>query len=332
MKLSSQIILNLLLIIIAFNVQAQGVAAGVVISNTVVVTADGLSGQGLRASTEFIVAEVLNLDLVSLDSEEVAVLSPATNRILTFQLTNSGNGTESFSLATNANLTGDNFDPVVTSIWIEKNNKQGLQDGTIGTTSDSQYGVAIHHISLQADQSVIIYVVSSIPDSLQRSAIGKLILTATSTTAGISNHSVGESIATAGDNGVELVLLKDQGKTEASGAYITNSLTLNMNKSVVSIVDPYGKSRIMPGSTVTYKITITAVGEGIAENLVITDPTPEHMQYKLGSMRLNNVALSDSSDNDQGDFNRSNANTATLILGRIRSSDHYEFLLSYSIN
>ncbi len=37
-------------------------------------------------------------------------------------------------------------------------------------------------------------------------------------------------------------------------------------------------------------------------------------------------------DEDQADFNISHENTATLRLGRMSSSDHYEFLLSYIIN
>jgi uncharacterized repeat protein (TIGR01451 family) len=333
MKLSIKIILNLLLTFVAFNVQAQGVAAGTVISNTVIVTANELPEHGLQASTQFIVAEVLNMSLISLDTQDVAVLSPATYRVLSFQLTNMGNGTESFSLVTNSSLTGDDFDPTVTSIWIETNKIQDLQNSTASNTaSDRQYRVDIVNVSLQADESVIIYISSAIPDSLQRSKTGKVMLTATSTSSGVSTHVAGESIAAAGDNGIELVLLKDQGKTEAMGSYITTSLNLNMTKSVASIVDPYGKNRIMSGSVVTYKISVNAVGDGVTENLVISDPTPEHMQYKTGSMKLNNSALSDTQDGDQADFNMSHENTATLRLGRMSSSDHYEFLLSYIIN
>lgn len=333
MKIVTVALVNLLFAFIALHAQAQGVAAGTVISNTVVVTANGLAGQSLQASTEFTVAEVLNLNLISLDTQKIAVLSPARDRVLSFQLSNSGNGTESFTVTRNSAFTGDDFDPIVTSIWIETNNIQGLQrDGSGDGRADSQYNIDIKEILLQADQSVIIYVLSTIPDSLAGSQTGRVVLTATSTSSGIVSHLMGESIASAGDNGVELVLLKDQGRDEAVGSYITHSLSLNMSKSVVNIVDPYGKDRIMSGSTVTYKISINAVGDGRIENLLITDPTPEHMQYKIGSMRLNNSTLSDSNDQDQGDFNISNKNTATLRLGQIKSSDHYEFSLSYIIN
>ncbi len=333
MKRLYLILVSLLLVFIALNLQAQGVVAGTVISNSVIVTADSLPQQGLRASTEFTVAEVLNLDLISLDSQEVTVRSPADNRLLSFQLTNSGNGSESFLLSTNSASTGDHFDPIVTSIWIESNNLQGLQQSTTTNNGlDRQYGVNREQILLQADQSVIIYVLSSIPDGLQRSAMGKVILRATSTSVGINAHIAGESIASAGDNGIVLVLLKDHGQDEAIGTYMTTALNLSMEKSVLRIIDPYGKDRIMSGSTVTYKISLNAVGDGMTENLIITDPTPEHMHYKAGSMKLNNRVLSDSNDKDQGDFNISNVDTATLIIGRMRASDHYEFLLSYIID
>ena len=333
MKRLSLILVSLLFVFIALNLQAQGVVAGTVISNSVIVTADSLPQQGLRASTEFTVAEVLNLDLISLDSQEVTVPSPANNRLLSFQLTNSGNGSEAFLLSTNSTLTGDHFDPIVTSIWIESNNLQGLQQSvTTNNELDKQYGINGEKILLQPDQSVIIYVLSNIPDRLQRSTTGKVMLRATSTSVGVNDHIAGESIASVGDNGVELVLLKDHGQDEAVGTYITTALNLSMEKSVLSIIDPYGKNRIMSGSTVTYKISLNAVGDGMTENLIITDPTPEHTHYKAGSMKLNNKALSDANDSDQGDFNISNVDTATLVIGQMRASDHYEFLLSYIID
>ena len=331
MKITVTSLLNLLLLLLAFSVQAKGVAAGVVISNTVVVTADGIPEHGLRATTEFTVAEVLNMDLVSLDSQAVPTVTPANDRILSFQLTNTGNGTESFLLTSHANITSDNFDPVVNSIWVETNNISGLQNNSTNN-ADSQYLVNINEITLAADESVIIYVLSSIPESLGRSETGKIVLIATSDTTDISQYTIGQSIAAAGDNGVDLVLLKDQGKTAVTGTYITTSLRLNMSKKIVKIVGPYNKERVMPGTAVTYEISVSATGSGVIKNLVVTDPTPLHMHYKTGSLKLNNISLSDLKDRDQGDFGSSNKNSATLVLGQMKPSNHFAILITYIID
>lgn len=314
-------------VLFATAIQAKGVPAGTVINNTVIVTAKGIPEYGLRASTEFTVAEVLNLDLVSLDTQHVSTPTPASQRILTFQLSNTGNGTETFKLSHNANVTGDDFDPVVESVWLESNGVPGFQQG-----EDTLYQADIDAITLQADESVVIYVSSNIPASLAHSSMGHVLIKATSTSNGVSQYKAGDAIADAGDNGIELVLLKDKGQTSAEGVYQTASLTMQLSKSVDGVVDPFGGERVMPGSQVTYKIEFSASGEGNANNMLITDPTPANMTYKNGSMKLNNMALTDSDDSDEADFGISQENTASFKLGTVTSSDTYQFFVTYIVN
>ena len=59
----------------------------------------------------FTVAELINVTLVWQDAANVAVGSPDSNRALSFPLTNTGNGPETFSLARNNAIAGDNYDP-----------------------------------------------------------------------------------------------------------------------------------------------------------------------------------------------------------------------------
>ena len=324
-------LIYLLFISLSLQVQAKGVAAGVVISNTVIVTADGMPDFGLRATNEFTVAETLNFDLISLDSQAVTVVSPSNDRVLSFQLTNTGNGTESFLLTSNTIITSDSFDPIVNSIWIEGNKTSGFQNKASART-DSQYLVDLNKVTLKADESVVIYVLSRIPKSLGLSQTGKVKLNVKADIPNIEQYKVGDSISTASDKGVDLVVLKDQGVSQAIGSYITSSLSLNMKKTVTKIIDPYNKERVMPGSEVTYKISVSATGDGLIENLVITDPAPKNMHYKAGSMMLNNIPLSDGQDNDQGDFGKTSINTATVVLGKMKSSDHFDISLIYIID
>ena len=331
MKTITFSLIFILLSSLSLNVQAKGVAAGAVISNTVIVTANGIPEFGLRATAEFTVAETLNFDLISLDSQAVTVISPSNDRVLSFRLTNTGNGTESFLLKSNTLITDDDFDPIVNSIWIESNQTSSFQNKS-SARADSQYLVDLNKVTLDADESVVIYILSRIPKSLGKSQTGKVILKVKADIPNIDQYSVGDSIPAAGDNGVDLVLLKDQGQSQAVGSYITSSLNLDMKKTVFKVIDPYNKKRIMPGTAVTYKISLNATGDGVIENLVISDPTPKNMHYKAGSMILNNISLSDINDNDQGDFGKTQSNTATVVIGKMKSSDHFEILLTYIID
>jgi len=118
----------------------------------------------------------------------------------------------------------------------------------------------------------------------------------------------------------------------------TPEAALNINKSIVSTVDPQGGNKAISGALVTYKITITTTGTGILNNIVITDPTPAGMTYKIGSIFMNNnnltdiVNLTDDNDSDNADFGKTHSNTATINLGDITAGSQYEILLSYTIN
>lgn len=54
--------------------------------------------------------------------------------------------------------------------------------------------------------------------------------------------------------------------------------------------------RVLPGVTVTYVIRYTNVGKKPAENVVINDPVPEHMNYVDSSVAGDNTVISYSVD------------------------------------
>ena len=99
----------------------------------------------------------------------------------------------------------------------------------------------------------------------------------------------------------------------------------------MGVIDPQGKNKAVTGSEVTYKIAISTAGEGIINNVVITDPTPADMTYKSGSITLNDVNLTDSADVDQGDFNTT-SKISTINLGDITAGTQQEITLTYTIN
>jgi hypothetical protein len=67
--------------------------------------------------------------------------------------------------------------------------------------------------------------------------------------------------------------------------------------------------------------------------VIITDPTPANMNYKVASIKLNNSNQSDADDGiDDSDFGITTANTATINLGNIIAGNQHEILITYIIN
>jgi uncharacterized repeat protein (TIGR01451 family) len=64
---------------------------------------------------------------------------------------------------------------------------------------------------------------------------------------------------------------------------------------------------VVPGSVLTYTVTVTNAGNGNATNVVITDLIPQYTTYKPGSIKTGSsvgslVARTDASDGDGGRY------------------------------
>lgn len=57
----------------------------------------------------FVVNELLDVQLIWIDTSEISVNSPDNKRALTFKLTNTGNSPQKYSLTANNNIGGGNF-------------------------------------------------------------------------------------------------------------------------------------------------------------------------------------------------------------------------------
>src|SRR3954462_9872960 len=99
--------------------QAAGTAAGTNISNVAPATYD-LPGGGTSTVQSNVVTlkvdELIDVTVAWRDPSDIIGGAGATNQLLSFTLTNGGNGDESYTLGTIANLGGDDFDPAVTAI------------------------------------------------------------------------------------------------------------------------------------------------------------------------------------------------------------------------
>lgn len=248
----------------------------------------------------FIVNELIDAQLIWIDASQIAVNSPDTKRVLTFKLTNTGNGNQKYSLTANNNIGGGNFTPVIngTYIYIENGLNSGFQ--LDGAYKDKEYTVN-DVVDIGPGEYKNIYLVYDIPSGLSVSSKGFSQLNAVSTTTGVASAQKAGTIiqgVQSGNNTIDVILGYSLGKGQALGNYLVSGLIVKHEKSVVSVTDTSGGSIIMSGSEVIYQIKIDLSGTGIAKGLTISDTLPAELSYVANSMTLNGVAVSDNNINN----------------------------------
>ena len=287
---------------------AVGTTAGTTIANTATVSytlGSDPTPLTTTASNSFEVLEVIDVALTWQDAASVAVNSPHSGRVLTFLLTNTGNGSEDFNLTADDALGGDQFDPAVQNLWIESNGSAGLQ------SDDTPYPVT--GITMAADEAAIVYVLSDIPPGYGDGDHGDVQVTAQSLTPGAAGQSPGTLLTGAGAGGLDAVVGTSLAESQVTAAYVVATVSVSLTKSIGQIIDLAGGHRPSTGARVTYRIQVDASGSGTAQALVVSDPIPANMTYVPGSLLLDGAALTDAADGDMGDFDNTAPNTVTVV-------------------
>jgi len=292
---------------------AAGTAAGTPITNQA--TADYTVNSTAFSETSNVtttrVAEILNVDLVWQDAGNVTVRPGDMDRVLTFQVTNTGNGTDDYTLAGLSTLGGDDFDPTLAGIYLDSNGNGVYDAGT-----DTQYILNTNDPVLAADASVTVFVLNNIPGALSDNDLGNSQLTATSKTG---TGAPGTVVAGAGELGTDAVVGTSGASDDDTATYIVSALTVSVVKSV-AIADPFGGSEPVPGAVLTYTVSVSVVGTGTAEGLVITDPIPADTTYNAGTLNLNTGSLTDAADADAGDVGGTTPGVVTIDLGDLTNA------------
>jgi uncharacterized repeat protein (TIGR01451 family) len=274
---------------------AAGTRAGSTISNTASASFDNGAGTQTIDSNQvdLRVDELLDVTVDSSDPADVPTTPGATGQLLTFSLTNNGNGQESFALSTVANGGGDNFDPAVTQIYLDNG------DGVFDAGTDTIYTAGANDPVLDPDQSRTIFILSTIPGSVTDGDRGIVSLLAASKTG---TGAPGTSFAGAGEGGGDAVVGSTGADGQDAGAYAVSAATVSLVKSA-AVSDPFGGSEPVPGATITYTIVATVAGSGAVNGLAITDTIPPDTSYVANSVTLGGASLTDASDGDAGSYN-----------------------------
>ncbi len=293
---------------------AAGTPVGTVIQNTATVDFD-IGGTPITLqsnTTSLTVVERIDV-VVTLQSPQILVAPNDTDRALLFTVTNTGNGTETFSLAINSILGGDDFDPVpsATPIYFDTDGSGDLNVGDVPYTAGSNDPV------LAADESVDILIANDIPGTVLNSEIGFSELTATSLTG---TGPAGTEFTGAGDGGVDAIIGTTTGTAADTGEYLVSDVAVSVIKSQ-AVVDPFGGNQPLPGATVTYTITVEVTNTGTATASVLRDPVPTFTTYVPNSITLNAAAISDAVDADAGELDLTGAPDVVVRLGDLTQAD-----------
>lgn len=305
----------LLLCALALPMQAHaaGTVAGSTISNTASASFDNGAGtQTINSNTVNLrVDELLDVTVASNNPSDVATTPGGTNQLLTFTVTNTGNGQEAFGLSTIANVGGDNYDPTITGIYIDNG------DGIFDPATDTLYTAGSNDPVLNPDQSARIFVVATTPGTVADNDRGIVTLVAAAKTG---TGAPGTTFAGQGQGGGDAVVGSTGADGQDNGAYKVSAATVTLVKSAV-VADPFGGSEPVPGATITYTITATVAGTGSVGGLAITDNIPADTSYVTGSITLGGAPLSDASDADAGDYNgtRIRVQLGTVAGGQTRT-------------
>jgi uncharacterized repeat protein (TIGR01451 family) len=291
---------------------AAGVSAGTTIQNTASATySNGATTETITSNqVDILVDEVLNVAVASQDAGNVTL--NASGAVLSFEITNTGNGPESFRLTPNAALTGDDFDPSVTLLAYDSNSN-GIYDAGIDTTIP--VGGATPAIA--ADNSLLVFVVTALAGTPGDGDTAKVRLTAVAATG---SGAPGTKFAGQGAGGGDAVVGSTTASDDDQGTVIASIGAVSLVKTVV-IDDQFSGHEAVPGATATYSIVATVSGTGSVSNLVVSDPIPAGTTYKPGSLKLNGAGLTDQTGDDAGQGGSSgiSVNLGTMASGASRT-------------
>jgi uncharacterized repeat protein (TIGR01451 family) len=302
---------------------AAGTPAGTTIRNVATATYEtptGTESSVTSNAVEMTVDELLNVTVVSGDPGDVGTLPAATNQVLKFTVTNSGNGSEAFALSVNDQLGGDDFNPAATSIVLDTNGNGAYDPGV-----DTVYVSGSNDPVIAADGGVSVFILSTIPGAASDTQRGGVALTATAKTG---SGNPGTVFAGAGAGGGNAVVGATRATADSQGYFKVASATVGLVKSV-SVTDPFGGTSQVPGSIVTYTLVATVSGSGSLANVRVSDAVPSGSTYQANSIKLNGAALTDAADADAGSFG---SNGIAVSLGAVAAGSAKTVTFQVKIN
>lgn len=305
-------------------VLAAGTRAGTTISNTATASFDNGAGtQNVNSNTvDLKVDELLNVTVASNNPADVTTTPGATGQVLSYTVTNTGNGQESFRISSVANVGGDNYDPTVTAIVIDNGN------GVYEPGVDTVYVAGTNDPNLNPDASVTIFVIATTPGGVVDGNRGIIELVANANTG---TGTPGTSFAGQGEGGGDAVVGATGATGKDRGAFVVSTAAVALTKAA-AIADPLGGTEPIPGATITYTITATVTGSGSVTGLNVNDLIPANTSFVPGSITLGGVAQTDATDGDAGRYVTTPNPAVIVALGTVAGGNVRTVTFRVTIN
>ncbi len=284
---------------------AGGVKAGTLIENTASATYDGGAGPVTIPSNTITVKvdELLDVTVTSRDSGPVSAAPGSA--VLTFELTNTGNGPEAYTLTANPAVAGNDFDTTVNGIAVDTNGN-GVYDPGVDQMLTGPATTA----AIAADASLTVFVLVTIPGGVADGDQSDVSLLAEAVTG---TGAPSTAFAGQGAGGGNAIVGSTGANATATGSLSVGITDVDLIKSA-TVRDPFGGAGIVPGATITYAIRAEVRGSGSVSDLVVTDAAPADTTYVAGSLKLDGAILTDAADADAG---RSSTSGISVDLGTV---------------
>lgn len=282
---------------------AGGVTAGTLIENKAVANFNEAGTQrSIDSNTVTVrVDELLDVTLTSLDSGPVT--ARPGDAVLTFEVTNQGNGPEAFRLLANTAVPGNDFDVTLRAIAIDSNGNGTYDEGVDQILAEPQTTEVF-----AADASLTVFVLVTVPPSVTDADTSNVALTAQAVTG---TGAPGTAFDGQGVNGGDAIVGATGALATARGGLAGSVASVALVKSV-SLRDPFGGTSAVPGTIATFTIEARVAGSGGIENLLVTDAIPAGTTYVPGSLTLDAAALTDAADADAGTASDADGISVTL--------------------
>ena len=300
---------------------AGGVTAGTLIENTATANFEeaGTSRSVDSNTVTVLVDELLDVTVTSLDTGPIT--ARRGDAVLSFEVTNPGNGPEAFLLTPEAAVAGNDFDVTVRGLAIDTNG-----NGTYDEGIDQILTGPLTTPVLAPDARVTVFVLVTVPDAAADGDTSNVQLTAAAATG---NGTPGTSFAGQGQGGGDAVVGSTGALANARGQLNSAVASVQLVKSV-SLRDPFGGTSAVPGSVATFTIEARVSGSGSVGNLVVTDAIPAGTTYVPGTLALDAGALSDAADTDAG--TASDASGISVTLGSVAAGTNRSVTFDVTID
>lgn len=219
------------------------------------------------------------------------VTATSTAAVLTYSITNTGNGTDNFNLTADPAASGNSFNGVIQGVYVDTDG-----NGSYTPSTDTLVATGGLSLPIAEDGSLKVFVVVSLPAGATDAQASQVKLTATSV---IGLGTPGTVFAGKGQGGSDAVVGSSRATQSAFDSIIASLATVSLAKTA-AIVDQFAGTTPVPGASVTYTIVAHVTGSGTAEGVHVADVIPANTTYQAGTLTLNGTTLSDSVDGDAG--------------------------------